>query len=63
MESKKNAMPSLGIRTGIDRICVPSMLTCDEECKIIRKTQISTLVSPSSANVAKIFTADLASYL
>ena len=56
-------MPSLGIRTGIDRICVPSVLTCDEECKIIRKTQISTLVSPSSANVSKIFMADLASYL
>ena len=52
MESKKNAMPSLGIRTGIYIICVHSMLTCNEECKGIRKTQISTLVSPSLENVA-----------
>lgn len=63
MESKKGALPSLGVRTGIYKICVYSMLTYNEECKVISKTQISTLVSPTSANAAKVFMANLASCL
>lgn len=63
MESKKNAIPSLGIRTGIYRIYVYSMLTYNEESKVISKTQTSTLVSATSTNAAKIFMANLASCL
>lgn len=59
----KNAVPSLGTRTSIYGVCMYSVLTYNEECKAISKTQFLTMVSLTSANAAKIFMANLTSCL
>lgn len=63
MESKKDAISFLGTRISIYGICVYSVLTYNKEYKVISKLQLPTWVSPTSANAAKIFMANLASCL